>query len=177
MHTLDHNLLIDIQQQNEHGVLIASKIKNAPHSFCVVNIGASELRLGGIRPDRYDLFEQFPQDIGLAELPRLNPLLLIDITFIDRSNICSDEDAELYDRLQQFLFPQGYEPGKNIIDQSPYQPIERKRLNQICDAVTLWCHIKYETQSLVTRDSNFHDKAMQLRQSFNARIIHPSKLA
>jgi len=176
MYTLDHNLLIDIQQQNEDGLLVASKIQRAPNAFCLVNIGASELRLGGIRPHRYDLFEQFLTDIGLADLPRLNPLGLIDITFIDRCNICSEEEAALYGRLLQFLFPQGYEPGKNMIVQSPYQPIERKRLNQICDAVTLWCHLNYKTEALVTRDSNFHAKAKPLRQSFDVRIIHPREL-
>jgi hypothetical protein len=174
MHTLDHNLLIDIKHKNEHGLLISSKIEKAPDSFCIVNIGASELRLGGVRPDRYDLFEEFLKEVGLERIQRLNPLILIDITFIDRSNICSDGDAILYERIEQHLFPAGFEAGKNMIDQPPYQPIERKRLNQICDAATLWCHIKYKTESLITRDTNFHKKAGVLRKHFGAQIVRPS---
>ena len=177
MHTLDHNILIDIKHKNQWGIDLYRKIEIHPELFGVVNIGASELRLGGIRPDRYNLFESFLLEIGLEKLVRFNPLALIDITFIEHSNICSEDDADLYERIKNALFPSGFESNINLIDQPPYQPIERKRLNQICDAVSLWCHVKYSTESFVSRDDNFQRKSSVLRKEFGAKIIHPSYLA
>lgn len=177
INTLDHNILIDIKHKNECGKFIYSKIVESSDSFNIVNIGASELRLGGIRPDRYDLFEAFLNDIGLAHLNRLNPLARIDVTFIGRSNICSEEDDNLYQKIKKLLFPNGFDPGVNLIEQPPYKPIERKKINQICDAVALWCHVKHHTESFVTRDKNFHKKSNQLTNLCGANIVHPDQLA
>lgn len=177
MYTLDHNILIDIKCLNQWGQAIKSKITSSPESFRIVNIGASELRVAGVRPDRYDLFETFLEEIGLASLRRLNPLGLIDITFIGHSIICSDNDAKLYQNIKKVLFPNGYETGLKLIDQPPFKPIERKRLNQICDAVALWCHVKYETNAFVSRDDNFHKKSEKLMNEFSANIVHPDNIA
>jgi len=177
MHTLDHNILLDIKHNNEWGKLIYPKITDSPDTFNIINIGASELRLGGARPDRYDLFEAFLKEIGLSNLNRLNPLALIDITFIEHSNICSDEDAKLYQEIKKTLFPNGFTKGTKMIEQPPYQPMERKRLNQICDAVVLWCHVKNNTKSLITRDDNFHKKSNQLANMYGANIMHPEQFA
>lgn len=177
MNTLDHNILIDIKHHNHWGEAIVKKITACPDSFCIVNIGASELRVGGVRPDRYDLFESFLKEIGLESLKRLNPLALVDIIFFDHSNICSENDAILYNDIKTVLFPNGFDSDSNLIKQPPFQPIERKRLNQICDAVSLWCHVKYRTDTFVTRDGNFLKKSDALKNKFGSNIVHPDLIA
>lgn len=177
MYTLDHNILIDLKDENEIGELIAAKIAKEPHQYCVVNIGASELRQGGVRPDNYEKFEFFLRSIKIDHLQRLNPLCLIEFTFIDHCNDCSNQDAELYQKILIELFPNRYEEGVNLIHQEPYKPIERKRLNQICDAVSLWCHLKYRTEAFVTRDKNFLKKEPILKNLFGANIISPNQLS
>lgn len=177
MHTLDHNVLIDIENKTEAGIHMHGQVNAKPNEFSIVNIGASELRIRGIRPDSYSLFESFLESIGLHNLRRLDPLGLIDITFIDRSVICSDADADLYSDIIGALFPAGYIKGEKLIYCDFCDPIERKRLNQICDAVGLWCHIKYSTDSFVTSDKNFIKKAGFVKSRYGANVVSAKQFA
>jgi hypothetical protein len=69
--TLDHNCLINVENNTEIGGKIRA-INESPENECfIVNIGASEWRKRGIKPNRYDLFQDLLVSIGLDDLKRL----------------------------------------------------------------------------------------------------------
>ena len=86
--TLDHNCILHLEQRTAVGSQIESIIANSSNQCFVVNIGASEMRKKGVRPDCYERFEELLSRLGIAHLPRLNPMLLLDLTFWDRC-VCS----------------------------------------------------------------------------------------
>jgi hypothetical protein len=174
MHILDHNVLIDVEKKTRLGMCLLGYINAEPKDYSVVNIGASELRIRGVRPDSYSLFELFLERIGLHGLQRLDPLGLINITFIDHCLVCSDAEVDLYLDINNTLFPSGYVKGEGLIRCGFCDPIERKRLNQICDAVGLWCHIKYKTDGFVTSDKNFIKKSGLVKCRYGANVVSAS---
>ena len=177
MFALDHNILIDIQKKTERSDVIRRLIASNRNRFAVLNIGGSELRLRGIRPERYDLFDEFLTQAGIADLLRLDPIGLTDITFIQRCSFCTVSESDMYAAIKEVLFPNGYEIGKGLIEQEPYQPIERKKLNQACDAMALLTSIKHKTEGLVTWDKNFIKKRLELKRQFGATVVRPDEIA
>lgn len=153
--TLDHNCLIDLEKDTNEGQALRNIISSTKHECFVVNIGASELREKGIRPDRYHLFDKFINDLGLGEIKRLDPMALIDITFIDHCLISSKKMIELSNKIHSILFPSEIEKD-SVIESPPFQPIGRKFLNRLCDTHSMWCHIHYGDEIFLTSDMNFH---------------------
>jgi hypothetical protein len=137
--------------------------------------GASELRENGIRPNTYHLFDKFLIDIGLKDVKRLNPMGLIDITYIDFSIICSKEMIELSKEINKILFPSAIEED-SLIENPPYQPIGRKFLNRLCDTHSMWCHIHYGNEIFLKSDKNFHknSKKQKLIELGAGEIKRPS---
>jgi hypothetical protein len=150
--TLDHNCLIDLATGTPTGANIRALIAEPAHEPYVVNIGASEMRERGIRPDRYDLFEQLLSEAGVAHATRLNPALIWDLTFWDRCVWTSPEDTKLIQDIDAVLFGDSdpVDPSAGLDS-----PNGRKWLNRICDVQTLWCHIRNGNDLLVTSDRNF----------------------
>lgn len=176
--TLDHNCLIDVEQRTREGLSVLNVVNSKRHQCFVVNIGASELRERGIRPDNYALFEQFLAGLDLIGLARLNPIGLIDISFIGYCVIASAEMVKLANDIENILFPNSIEQD-TLIDSPPYHPIGRKRLNQICDVYSMWCHIHYENEIFLTSDENFHKstKRDRLISLGAANIMKPSEFS
>jgi len=148
--TLDHNCLINCERGGETADLIRATIANDQHQCFVVNVGASEMQRFGVRPDNYGAFEKLLVDIGLAHLPRLDPIGIWDVTFWDHSLCAGDADKTPLTSIQTALFP---------IDGSTTD--ESKLLNRLCDALTMWCHISYKNDVFMTSDANF-SKATKL---------------
>ena len=155
--TLDHNCLIHIKQNSPEGQIIKSLLNQSELEFYVVNIGSSELRQGGIRPDSYSTFEDFLNKINLHELSRLNPMGLVDITFFDYCIFADQPMVDLSKEIKSILFTKEIE-NDSIIEQPPFKPIGRKWLNRICDTHSLWCHIHYGNDIFLTSDRNFLKK-------------------
>jgi len=68
--TLDHNCILDLANRTPVGAKIETIIKDPRYECFVVNIGASEMRKKGVRPDRFDTFEELLESAGIAHLPR-----------------------------------------------------------------------------------------------------------
>lgn len=62
------------------------------------------MRRRGIRPDRYDLFEQLLAHAGLGNLPRLAPMAIYDVTFYDHAILCGDEMQTQAKQIEEILF-------------------------------------------------------------------------
>jgi len=152
--TLDHNCLIDLSNDTAVGKQVRKIIDSKASECFIVNIGASEFRKKGIKPDRYDLFEQFLKDVSLEKLHRINPVGVYGVTFMGFCVYSNKEvDAELK-KVWDILFPnrlqldnqtEGFDSNKG-----------RKVLNQICDVHGMYSHIKSQNDIFLSSDKNFH---------------------
>jgi hypothetical protein len=150
--TLDHNVIIDFVNSSPRVDGLRAAIVAGKFTPYVTEIGASEMRRFGVRPDRYDLFESLLREAGLESAERLTPLATFDVTFWDHG-LWSDEglDAEA-DGIEAVLFG-GSKPlplPTNLED-----PASAAWLNRHCDVQALWCHIRSGNDVFVTSDRNF----------------------
>lgn len=145
--TFDHNCLISLEQ----GGPVADEIRrilSSPNAQCfVVKVGASEMLRVGVRRDNYKTFEEFLSRLGLGALPCLDPIVVSDITFFDNCVFPSDDEIRLYQQITGILFPSPRRPVQGAL--------ERKTVNQICDVLTMLCHISAKNDVFLTTDGNF----------------------
>ncbi len=174
--TLDHNCIINLERQTDVGAMIRTIVENPANECFVVNIGASEMREKGVRPDKYELFEGLLSSVGIEHLTRINPMLIFDVTFWDRCVWASDEKIKLASEIESALFGNA-EPiaiENEVID----SPNWRKWLNRVCDVHSLWCHIQNGNEVFLTTDGNFtkETKLPKLIALGAGRICHPREL-
>jgi hypothetical protein len=174
--TLDHNCVIDLLNGASTGSLIRSKIATGIHSFFVAEVGASEMRQRGVRPDKYDLFDRLLVDAGIADLPRLSPMGIWGVTFWDHSLWAAEQMSELGKQIERILFGDDQNPTDAAADLD--SPIGRKWLNHTCDVLTMWCHIHYGNQIFLTSDKSFmkQSKLPALLSLGAGRVCEPSEL-
>ena len=151
--TLDHNCIIDALQSTDVGRKVQAIATDPTYSCYVVDIGASEMRRRGVRPDRYDLFERMLEEAKLDHLPRLAPMGIWDITFWDKCLWASDEMARLAECIEAQLFPNA--PLGTVSAEDLDTPAGAKRLNRICDVYAMWAHIECGNEVFCTSDRNF----------------------
>ena len=84
--TLDHNCIIDLKNRTDIGKAIEAIVSDRENNCFVVNVGASEMRESGVRPDHYEKFEELLVATRIAHLPRLNPMMRLNVTFLDPSS-------------------------------------------------------------------------------------------
>lgn len=174
--TLDHNCIINLERRTDIGELVKAIIANPDNECFVVNIGASEMRERGVRPDNYQAFEELLATNGIAHLPRINPMLLFDITFWDKCAWASPETIQLAKDIEAILFANA--KPINIEEEGLDSPDGRKWLNRICDIHSLWCHINNHNDVFLTTDNNFMKptKLPKLVKLGVGRICHPNEL-
>jgi hypothetical protein len=157
--TLDHNVIIDLAKGSANTTRLREVLAGTQHQGYVVKIGASEMRRRGIRPNRYDLFEELLEDAEIDSLPRLTPMMIFDVTFWNHG-LWSDEGmSSRATEIEEILF--GKSPIIDITGESFDSPKFAKWLNRICDVHTMWCHLHNSNDIFVTSDCNFH-KATKL---------------
>lgn len=150
---LDHNGIIHLEKRTEIGKGVDAIVHDGCNQCFVVNIGASEMREQGVRPDQYEKFEELLEKAGIVDLPRLDPLMIWDITFWDRCVWGSDEMIKLSEAIRDVLF--GNSPTINIATVGLDSPLGRRWLNQVCDVQGMWCHIQNGNEVFLTTDNNF----------------------
>ncbi len=138
--TLDHNCIIHIENGTDVGNAVQVIVSSVNNECFVVNIGASEMRKYGVRPDKYEKFEELLSQTGLAHLPRLNPMMIFDVTFWDRCVWGGDDTIKLASNIEEVLF--GESEKIDIASVGLDSAEGRKWLNRICDIHGMWCHIK-----------------------------------
>jgi len=174
--TIDHNCIIHLRERTDIGKKIEPIVRNKGIECFVVNIGASEMREHGVRPDQYGKFQELLEAVGIAHLPRLQPLMIWDITFWDRALLANNEMIELSDAIRDVLF--GNSPDIDIATVGVDSPAGRKWVNHVCDVQSMWCHIQNENDVFLTTDKNFtkETKLPKLIALGAGRICHPSDL-
>jgi hypothetical protein len=174
--TLDHNCIIDLASRTEVGRAVEAVVSNPEHECFVVNIGASEMREFGIRPDCYSKFEELLEQAGIIFLPRLNPMLIYDVTFWDRCVWGSNRTIQLAEQIESVLF--GKAAIVDIRSAGIDSPEGKKWLNRLCDIHSMWCHIQNENDIFLTSDVNFKKltKLPKLQSLGARRICTPGEL-
>ena len=174
--TLDHNCIIHLTNQTAIGKQVEAIVLDVQNQCFVVNIGASEMWERGVRPDRYDKFEELLETAGVAHLPKLNPLMIFDLTFWDRCVWDSEETKRLADEIEATLF--GNSQRVDIAAVGLDSPAAKKWVNQMCDIQGMWCHIQNGNDIFLTTDGNFskESKLPKLLALGAGRICHPSEL-
>lgn len=134
------------------------------------------MRQRGIKPDRYDLFEQLLQQAGIESLSRLAPMKIWDVTFWDHDLWCDVQMSAKAKEIADILF--GESPPIDITGESDDSPKVATWLNRICDVQSMWCHLHYQNDIFVTSDSNFHKATKQPRLlALGAKqIVRPEEL-
>jgi hypothetical protein len=174
--TLDHNCIINLLNRTETGARVRAILANKEYQCFVVNIGASEMREKGVRPDHYDRFEELLESAGIAHLPRLNPMMIVDVTFWDRCILSDDGMVNLATDIEKVLF--GEAEKIDIVQVGLDSSAGRKWLNRLCDVHSMWCHIFYKNDIFLTTDKNFRreTKMPRLVVLGAGRISHPNEL-
>jgi hypothetical protein len=174
--TLDHNVVIDLANASANVTRLRQVLADDRHQAFIVEVGASEMRRRGIKPDRYDLFAQLLDDAGLGALPRLAPMMNWDVGFWDHCLWGDDEMAAEAKRIEDILF--GESPPIDITGEPEDSPKWASWLNRMCDIQTMWCHLHYANDVFVTSDRNF-SKATKLPRLLAlgaGRICKPEEL-
>ncbi|WP_192386560.1 hypothetical protein [Burkholderia cepacia] len=174
--TLDHNVIIDLAKGDIRTAKLRRHIERDEVDAYVVEIGASEMRERGIRPDRYDLFVDLLNDAGVTKLSRLAPLAIWDVTFWDHCLFADDAMTEKAKEIEDILF--GLSAPVDISHARPDSPEFAKWLNRICDIQSMWCHLYHGNDVFVTSDRNFvkHSKLGRLLALGAGRICTPDSL-
>jgi hypothetical protein len=152
--TLDHNCIIDLHRATAIGDKIKEIVANPRYQCFVVNIGASEMLPLGVSPETYSAFDELLASVGIADLPRLNPMCVWDMTFWDHCIWADDKMSANSNAIEQILFPSN--AGASATDPNTGDNLSAKRLNRLCDVHTMWCHIHYGNDVFCTSDRNFH---------------------
>ena len=149
--TLDHNCMLNLINSTEAGAALRRVLAAGEHQFFVAEVGASEMRQRGVRPNRYDLFEKLLSDAGIEHLPRLSPIDIWDVGFVDHCLWADDQMEAVRRQIETILFPDG------VLGESadPDSPDGRKWINRTCDVLTMWCHIHHGNHVFLTSDGNF----------------------
>jgi len=171
--TIDHNVVIDLANQSPNVNRLRQLMEDGTHQVHVVEIGASEMRKRGIRPDRYDLFEQLLHEASLDTAPRLAPMMIWDVTFWDHGLWSDEQMIAKAKMIEDVLF--GESPAVGITGELDGSP---KVLNRICDVQSIWCHLHYRNEIFVSSDRNFHKatKLPRLLELGAGRIALPEVL-
>lgn len=174
--TLDHNCIIHLKDRTDVGIRLERIVRAGEHQCFVVNIGASEMRDRGVRPDRFDMFEELLLAAGIAHLPRLEAMLVWGVSFWGRSFWASPDAIKMFQELWSILF--GKSPPIDV-DQVGLDSKEgRKWLNQACDVESLRSHIAHGNDVFLTTDGNFtkQSKLSALLALGAGRICDPREL-
>ncbi len=174
--TLDHNVIIDLANGSESVARLREMLASNQHQGYVVEIGASEMRQRGIRPNRFDLFEELLDEAGIRALPRLVPMAVWDVTFWDHGLWSDEAMSNRASAVETVLF--GDSPPIEIAGEAEDSPKFAKWLNRLCDVQTMWCHLHYGNDIFVTSDRNFHKstKAPRLVAMGAGKIATPEGL-
>ena len=154
--TLDHNCILHLEQRTAVGSQIEAIIVDSQNQCFVVNIGASEMREKGVRPDHYDRFEELLSESGIVHLPRLNPMGIYGVTFWDRCVYSDDAMIQLAKDIERVLF--GNSKPIVLAHDGLDSPNRKRWLNRICDVHTMWCHIQNGNDIFLTTDKNYLKK-------------------
>ena len=160
--TLDNNCLISLKNKDGEHVEIKALVDLHPHQITlyIPAIAASENQQGGVLHRNFAQFQEFLAEIGCERCELLNPMLYLDISYLDHAVLTDEEMVSLERKIHDVLFPNIPFPYSEYCRRlglnSDDGVIDRKWRRAKCDVQAMWCHIYYNNDIFVTQDNNFH---------------------
>jgi hypothetical protein len=182
--TLDTNCVIDLEQgtgsSNDLRELV-SLHEAGEIELCVVAIAASERKRDGSYAKTFEEFKERLDDASLNSLRILRPVDYWGMAFWGWFLWPGPDDAKKLSAIHRILFPEiedsyaDYCASRGI--ESKLRPIDRTWRNAKCDVITLWAHLHYEGDILVTDDGDFHALSKQdpLRELGVGSVVRSSE--
>ena len=160
--TLDNNCLISLKNKDGEHVEIRALVDLHPNQMTlyIPAIAASENQQGGVLHTNFVQFQEFLAEIGCERCELLNPMVYLDISYLDHAILPDEQMASVEGKIHDILFPNipflyseycrsfGLDPEDGVID--------RKWRRTKCDVQAMWCHIHNNNDIFVTQDNNFH---------------------
>jgi hypothetical protein len=170
--TLDHNLLISLE---EHGTTrdelrrLVSLHDGGTVTIRVSAIGASERLPGKTYASSFSEFRKRVWALSKRQFEILKPPGYWNITFWDWC-VWAEEgspERDLEEKIHNVLSAEikfRWKDHAEACSLDPYEAVERqhkewqKWRNRKCDTLTMWCHIHYKGDILLTEDKDFHQE-------------------
>jgi len=171
---LDTNCIIDLEEDRPAATFVREIVqawRAGRIELAVVAVSASENQKSGIASRTFVEFERKLENVGLAEVAHLLPLMKWDIFYWDHALWSNDEMANLATAIQGVLFPNTkLEAPDNIEKNSIWR-------NRQCDVLTAWAVAFHKWGCLVTSDTNFHDHKAELQELGIMELLRPQEAA
>ena len=171
---LDTNCLIDLEENRPDACHIRALIaawKKSQIELAVVAVSASENQPSGTASQDFCAFEAKLDAVGLTGVHHLLPLAIWDVFYWDHALWSSSEMESLEQEIRGILFPGiATAPPTNVNENSVWR-------NHMCDVMVSWSCIHHDWQSLVTRDTNFHDHKSELAALGLYEVLYPTDAA
>jgi hypothetical protein len=180
--TLDNNCLISLEKKENGYQDIKALIDWHPAkiTLCIPAIAASENQKGGTVHPTFTQFQEFLREIGCGNCELLNPMLYLDICYLNHAVFVGGEMASIEQSIHEILFPQIpflYADYRKTFLSSPGTLVDRRWRNAKCDVQAMWCHIHYKGDVFVSTDDNFHKltKKPRLIALGASQIMYPKE--
>ncbi len=184
--TLDTNCIIDLAENRPAAQFVRQLVNaNATGAADVAlsAITASEKQKGGRYLENFNEFTRRLEELGIENLKRLHPMLLLDVTFLDNCLLADQEMIDLEQKIHEVLFPcieqswTDYCTARGL--STNFSPHGYTWQNAKCDVQALWSHIHCGRDVFVTSDRNFHapTKKPQLISLGAGQILSPEDAA
>lgn len=171
---LDTNCIIDLEEDRPAATFVREIVQEwraGRIDLAVVAVSASENQKSGIASRNFGEFERKLENVGLADVAHLLPLMKWDIFYWDHALWSNEKTENLATAIQGVLFPDTkLEPPENIEKNSIWR-------NHRCDVLTAWAVAFHKWGCLVTSDTNFHDHKAALRELGIMEILRPQEAA
>jgi len=181
--TLDNNCLISLENKDSEHLDIKALADLYPNqiTLCIPAIAASENQQGGVLHTNFAQLQKFLAEIGCERCTLLNPMLYLDISFLDHAILADEQMVSLEQKIHDILFPNipflWSEYCRRFGLDSDDEVTDRKWRRAKCDVQAMWCHIHYSNDIFVTQDNNFHKttKKAELVALGAQEILRPSE--
>src|SRR4029077_1841844 len=131
--TLDTNCLIDLEQGNARGDVVRELVtrhRAGQVELRIPSVMASERLQGGAVVEHFDGFTQRLGQLGVADLPLIQPIAYYGIAFYGQGYWANDEMVALERKIHEVLHPEvafGYAEYCRVTGVDPdAKPIDKK---------------------------------------------------
>ena len=171
--TLDLNCLIDVEENRRphvESVLELRRLADAGAVELSIPASAASERRGSDKPriTNFGQFERWVAQLGFRNVEFLAPILYLDFSFLDYAVLAGGPGSVLDQKIHDAVAP-------NLPYQGPAPHQAGRWRNAKCDVQAVWCHVRYRTDALCTRDAKLISRSKRLAQ-LGAHLCTPADL-
>ncbi len=171
--TLDHNCLIDVEENRQphvRSVLELRRFADAGNIQLSIPASAGSERQGPDKPQitNFGQFQRWVAELGFRNVDFLAPIGYFDFSFFDYAVLAGGPGSALEQKIHEVVAP-------NLPYQAPAPHQAGRWRNAKCDVQAVWCHVRYGTDALCTRDGKLISRSKRLARS-GAHLCTPADL-